>query len=157
MLTTLTKFLRGRYDLTHFTEEEREVHRLTSPRASSSKLARPPPGVFLIPGASQGLYCTQRAPCSSLTRPGATAKIKKWKMPLGQYCYYYEDHRHPYCSIAGILWITIICNLPFPLLNCKSSDEGDQSHFVLPHGTSESLWETLTQETQWNLGWPPNS
>lgn len=30
-------------------------------------------------------------------------------------------------TFTGLLWIAIICDLPFPLINCESSDENDQS------------------------------
>lgn len=130
LMLSLTKFLRDRYYLTYLIDAGREVQRLISPRASSGKLARAPPRSL----------SESRAPCFP---PQLTDQlhIRAWCHGQGQ-----EMGTAIVMSTATItnitaalttaliclFWITIICKLSFPLMNCESSDGNCQSHFVPP-------------------------
>lgn len=133
-MLTLTKFLRGKYYLTHFVDKEREVQRQISLKASSSKLARTLPKSL----------SNSRALCFPL-HPKIPLQLTD-QLHNQAWCHGQGQEMGAAIAISTatitniattfttaftcLLYITIICNLSFPLINCESSDGNSQSHLV---------------------------
>lgn len=118
-MLTLTKFLRGWYHLTRFTDEEGEGPRVISSRAYSSQLARALREPFQRQSPT-AIHRTRRSPCTlwPIMHPGTAPQPRSRKGTAAvTTASTITNTRPPWQAFACLLWLIVIHTLSFPLIH----------------------------------------